>query len=225
MGNMTFHDIRIGSSSGASDIEAISCPPVSPRACAQGPVATFQVLRASNGEPWGHIDDRDTFDWAGLGVTLGAPGHWSFMNKKYLEIADVEANTTYGPWRDCNWDPVHKVEKCSATTPDLARLVARSSAEQLTGPTNAPGQCGSNDEVGSWLVFPHEGECRDSEDVGQSGCTWKLRGVKVIAMDCIYAKKDAFIKRWEQDWQKAPFPGVIRFVKAAVEACPDARMI
>merc|ERR1712190_574009 len=132
------------------------------------------------------------------GVTLGAPGHWSFIGKKFLEVADVEANTTWGPWRDCNWDPVQNVERCSATTPELARLVARSSAEQLTGPTNAPGQCGPNDKVGSWLVFPHEGECSENEAIGNNGCTWKLRGVKVIAMECLRAKEDEFVKLYEE---------------------------
>merc|ERR1719173_154658 len=157
--NITFENVRVGNASDADGIEGISCPQVKQHACPRGPVERMQLLRASDGEPWSHFEDRDLFNWLGQGVTLGAPGHWSFMNMKFLEVGGVEVNTTYGPWRDCTWDPMNRVEKCSELPQDLVRLVSRSSAEQLTGPTNAPGQCGPDETVGSWFVLPHQGEC------------------------------------------------------------------
>merc|ERR1712194_894164 len=42
------------------------------------------------------------------------------------------------------------------------------------------GQCGENAIVGSWLVFPHQGQCEDGQAVGDDGCTWKVTGFKVV---------------------------------------------
>jgi len=217
--NVTFGDVRVGSASDAARIEGISCPQSERKACPRGPVQRMQVLRASNGEPWGRFDDRDLFNWLGQAVTLGAPGHFAFMNTKFLEVGDVEVNTTYGPWRDCNWDPVHKVEKCTEVPKDFEHLVSRSSAEQLTGPANAPGQCGPHDLVGSWFVLPHQGECGEGQTVGDGGCTWKLRKFKVVEMDCL--RGDAFSQAWRADWQRPPFAAATRVLKEAVRACPD----
>jgi len=221
--NITFQDIRMGKASGAAHIEGISCPQTEQHACPRGPVERMQLLRASNGEPWGHFDNRDMMNWLGQGVTLGAPGHWSFMNKRFLEVGDFDINTTYAPWRDCNWDPVSHVEKCSVVPKDLDRLVSRSSSEQLTGPTNAPGQCGPDDVVGSWFVLPSSGQCAAGEQVGDGGCTWKSRGFKVVELqsECVQSYSDAFLQAWHADWQRPPFRATTRILKEAVRKCPN----
>jgi len=205
-------------------IEPITCPAVTVGPCPGEGVQALQVLRATNGEPWGELEDRDTFDWPGAGVTMGSPEHPSFSERKYLEVFDVEVNTSYGPFRDCNYNKALKKAVCSPPySPDLARLVARSSAEQLqAAPKAGPmGQCGQNDIVGSWYVFPHEGRCGQDQQVGDGGCTWKLKSAKVVEMSCGSPKKWA--SAWTADFQKGPFLEVQNVLKAAVQDCPDIR--
>lgn len=197
------------------------------KACVGKGVDSFQVLRATYGEPFGGLADRDTFDWPGVGVTLGAPGAESFIFGTYLEVFDVEADTAFGPMRDCNFDHEKKEYVCRYTPHgELARLVSRSSAEHLTGKANSPGQCDANELVGSWLVFPSQGECGERESIGYGNCTWKSKGaVRVVEMECVRSfDAGGWARAWKEDYQKAPFPNVMRAVKIAVEGCPDVRL-
>merc|ERR1719268_372521 len=177
---LKFEDVSAGRQSSAQVVLPISCAPVPDKVCSSNGVETVQLLRASDGEPWGHLEDRGLFDWKGQGVTLGAPGHTSASVRKYLEIADVDLDTAYGPWRECYWDAEAKKERCTHAEPELVRSVGRSSAQHLTGESSATGQCEDNNVVGSWFMLPHEGECGKEDAVGDNGCTWKLKSFKVV---------------------------------------------
>eukprot|EP00933_Yihiella_yeosuensis_P003952 TRINITY_DN10755_c0_g1_i1.p1 TRINITY_DN10755_c0_g1~~TRINITY_DN10755_c0_g1_i1.p1 ORF type:complete len:417 (-),score=47.78 TRINITY_DN10755_c0_g1_i1:660-1910(-) len=217
--NMTFANVRIGN----VKIEAISCPTRVPKPCPGNGTASFQVLRATNGGgTWGELEDRDTFDWKGLGVTLGVSG---FHSRKYLEIFDVEAATSFGIWRDCGYNSKLKKNTCDPPlSPEFSRLVSRSSSEQLEGVY--AGQCGENVLVGSWLTFPLAGKCGIDESVGDNGCTWKKRAAKVMAMECLFSFDSGAVGRaFKEDYQKAPFLHTIEVAKAAIKSCPDVRLV
>ena len=176
---------------------------------------SFQVIRATDGEPWGNLYDRDTFDWSGLGVTLGAPGRVSFVVRKYFEVFDVDVNTTFGPWRECDYSRERNDEACTTALPEeMVHLVSRKSAEGLTGErgSESPGQCEANEMVGSWFVFPSQGMCGENEAVGDGGCTWKMKGSKVVSHECLFYSNNGlkdWTRAWAEDYQKPPFPNVV----------------
>lgn len=228
--NVTFHDIHLGKI-GVIEQLSVEADRVSPKQlstlCASpGGMKSMQVLRASRPpEQIGVLEDRDTFDWVGQGVTLGSPRGIKFGWNKYLQVFDVEFNGYFGIWRDCNYHKDLKKYVCPrdkiSMMPDTA--VTRSSAEQLSGKLNM-GMCEANSDVGSWLTFPHEGRCADHAMVGDDGCTWKQKASKVIFMECMtHFNSSGWIRAWDLDYGRAPFPHVIAHVKAAVEACPDVR--
>merc|ERR1712039_399467 len=173
-----------------------------------------QVLRGINDpEPMGVLENRDTFDWTGLGVTLGTPTNIRFSGKKYLELYDVDVINSFGFWRDCNYKPSLKRNVCRDSPTRTPKLITRCSAEHLTGkPHNgsAGGQgCDANALVGSWFSFPSEGKCMDGEALGVEGCTWKLKTAKVVFMDCMRLfNSSGWNRAWELDIQKAPFSHV-----------------
>jgi len=173
----------------------------------------------------GVLENRDTFDWLGQGVTLGSPTSIKFAGQTYLEVLDVDFDGFFNFWRDCNYNRELKRNVCwdSVLSGQWAKRVTRSSAEQLTG--NSPfGACDANDIVGSWLSFPLEGKCVGNVTVGDNGCTWKQTGSKVILMDCMKSfNSSGWARAWQEDFQKAPFPNVMAHVKTAVRECPDVR--
>lgn len=172
----------------------------------------------------GVLEDRDFFDWHGLGVTLGPPWAGRFSYKTYLAVFDVEIINEFGLFRDCNYNTAEKKNICVDLVPNKsnATLSTRASAEMLEGKTTM-GVCEENIHVGSWLTFPHEGKC-DDVALGTDGCTWLNKGAKVVMMDCVTSFNNS---GWEQVWKmddgKGPFPNVVAHAKAAVEACPDVR--
>jgi len=131
--NMTFRNIRIGNESGAAAIKPLSCNADFQRVCLNQGTASFQVLRAT-GFLTSELANQDTFNWLGQGVTLGSPHFPGFVGKKYLELFDVDANTSHGPFRDCNFNWTAKENECSkATSPNLARLVTKTSPSAMGG--------------------------------------------------------------------------------------------
>lgn len=228
--NLTFHDIQLGKIGVLEQlkVEADTVSPTQlPTPCASpGGIKSMQVLRASSPpEKLGYLEDRDTFDWVGQGVTLGSPRRIKFAFKKYLQVFDVDFNGYFSIWRDCNYHKDLKKYVCprgkKSNMPDTA--VTRSSAEQLSGKVNM-GMCEENIDVGSWLTFPHEGKCGDHAMVGDDGCTWKQKASKVIFMECMALFNSSGWRRtWDLDYERAPFPHVLAHVKAAVESCPDVR--
>merc|ERR1712194_568463 len=75
------------------------------------------------------------------------------------------------------------------------------------------GQCGENAIVGSWLVFPHQGQCEDGQAVGDDGCTWKVTGFKVVEIQPCFNSTAAVLaaafEAYQLDWQNAPFSHVM----------------
>jgi len=226
--NVTFHDIRVGQVSGIEPLsvgedglspEQLTTPCASPDGA-----KSIQVLRASDPpEQLGVLEDRDTFDWPGQGVTLGSPAMSKFVWRTYLQLFEVDFDGYFGEFRDCNYRRDLNKNICPPSRmPDTA--VTRCSAELLTGTLGMAGMCDDNGLVGSWLTFPHEGKCGDSASVGDGGCTWKMKASKVVLMECmVHFNSTGWFRAWNADFQKAPFPHVIAHVKAAVHACPDVR--
>jgi len=224
--NVTFHNIRLGEASGASAVQPAVCPQQVHKACEGTGTAALQALRFSNGEPWGHIEDRDLFDWTAFPITASefAGSH------KYLELFDVDANSSYGPWRECDYVKKTHEDHCSELEADVASLVSRVSAEMLMGSAEDPlGQCGANEVSGSWLVFPHQGECGEGQAIGDQGCTWKVKDWKVVTVESVFAllksefSLDLTNKTAVRDVlteESPPFPGFLRMVKAAVMMSP-----
>merc|ERR1719446_22200 len=178
----------------------------------------LEVLRAfSPPEPMGVLENRDTFDWVGLGVTLQ-----EFQGQQQLELFEVEIDGHFGFWRDCNFNRIVGDNICwDAEHPTLEKLVTRVSAEILQG-ESFMGMCEANSIVGSWYTFPLEGKCAEGASVGDDGCTWKLVRSKVIDMGCM--KRHRFFGWYRaalRDSGKAPFPHVRAHVQAAIESCPD----
>jgi hypothetical protein len=195
------------------------------------PARSMQVLRAlDDPEPLGILEDRDTFDWVGQGVTLGSPTNIRFAGHKYLEVFDVDVDGRFGFWRDCNYNRNLQQNVCNyvggidiPSSLGWGKLVTRVSAEMLQG-EKLMGACEANSLVGSWQTFPHEGKCAASSNVGDDGCTWKQKSSKVILMQCMGAfNSSGWERAWQTDYGKAPFPNVMAHVQAAVESCPDVR--
>jgi hypothetical protein len=219
--NLTFFDIRSGTASEASGLQPIVCPSREAKACEGDGISSLQVLRFSNGEPWGHISDRDTFDWNAVALMSQefAPGH------KYLLFYELEVNSSYGPWRECDYNPKTHKTTCSELPAGVARLVSRVSAEGYTGKPGVlgdNGQCEPNDIVGSWLLFPHQGKCGEGQTIGDQGCTWKLTRWKVLSVEALFSTFNAKfgdIKRLLSS-EKPPFRGLQHMVKASMAETP-----
>jgi hypothetical protein len=178
----------------------------------------LQVLRFSNGEPWGDISDRDTFDWDGYGVMSQEFGSWN----QYLLFYELEVNSSYGPWRECDYN--HETHKniCDELPAYVAGLVSRMSVEALTGVLGDRGQCEANDVVGSWFVFPHQGKCDEGQTVGDQGCSWKLISWKVFDMKTL---RDTFVAKFGEEKkllgsEEPPFRGVQDMLRTAMAETP-----
>merc|ERR1712113_289126 len=87
--NMTFHNVSVGPVGPIEQLpvwdDGLSIDNWKP--CSVRDLGKrVQVLRGMNDpEPMGVLENRDTFDWTGLGVTLGTPTHIKFSGRKYLE--------------------------------------------------------------------------------------------------------------------------------------------
>merc|ERR1712194_285086 len=111
----------------------------------------------------------------------------------------------------------------------MGRFACRSERQGLEdqrgGFARATGQCGKNAIVGSWLVFPHQGQCEDGQAVGDDGCTWKVTGFKVVEIQPCFNSTAAVLaaafEAYQLDWQNAPFPHVMDYLKDRVAVCPD----
>lgn len=229
--NITFHDMAIGDDADIGSIEPLSCWMDNANVsnpedwmCHDDPTRHLEVLRAfSPPEPMGILEDRDTFDWPGLGVTLQefAP------SQQYLQLFEFDVDGRFGFWRDCNYNRVLQANKCwdpyAGHEEVLGKLVTRVSAEILQG-ESFMGMCEPNSVVGSWYTFPHEGKCAEGASVGDDGCTWKLVRSKVIDMSCM---KNHNLFGWYRnqlrDYAKAPFPHLQAHVQSAMQSCPDVR--
>lgn len=180
--NLTFENVSIGIADIGS--ESMVCTVVAPKLCNSAGKVALLVYRATNYLDQGELANLDTSDLLGAGVTLGSPVSPSFIGKKYYEFYEVDADSAFGPLRDCNYKNGHNV--CSRPQrPGFAKSVSRSSSEQLSGSPGSWGQCDSNELVGSWYTFPEEGRCGINESIGDNGCTWKVRQHKAISMLCM----------------------------------------
>lgn len=226
--NITFHDIAIGDDADVGGIDPLSCwldnvNVTNPEdwMCHDDPTRHLEVLRAfSAPEPMGILENRDTFDWLGLGVTLQ-----EFQGQQYLQHFEVDVDGRFGFWRDCNYNRNLQENTCwdPAGGPTLGKLVTRASAEMLQG-ERFMGMCEPNSVVGSWYTFPLEGKCAESASVGDDGCTWKLVRSKVIDMDCMKRHNlFGWYRAQLRDYAKAPFPHVMAQVQSAVQSCPDVQ--
>lgn len=233
--NMTFHNTAEGGSVRPAELQA--CPAWTAHLCTGHGVVNLTVYRGTNFI--GGLENRDTSDAAGQGVTLGSPWSPSFIQSKYYVQFHIEVDSAFGPWRDCNFKDGRN--QCTAPqSPSLARAATRMSSEQLEGSPGSMGQCDDNKYVGSWYTFPEEGKCKPGEQVGAGGCTWRVVGrPKAVRMACVIAynstdaratsvdqkpwesKSSGFYRAWKLDYGKAPFPNVQRHIAAAIEACPD----
>lgn len=225
--NLTFHNITVG------DLGPFTMPHVWVDDVPQDPDqqiscsipklgSELQVLRAfRDPEPMGIMEDRDFFDWQGLGITLGYPGYMKFGSAQYLEMFDVEIVNEFELWRDCNYQADKKQNVCTPPLASNGTLVTRASAEMMQGEKYL-GLCEDNDKVGNWYTFPHEGKCGDAA-LGTNGCTWRMKAVKVIDMQCMINFNGGWQAAWDQDLGHAPFPHVVAHAQAAMEACPDVR--
>lgn len=228
--NITFHDIATGDDADMGGIDDLSCwldnmtsPEISPEdwMCHANTTRNLEVLRAFNSpEPMGVLENRDTFDWPGTGVTLQ-----EFDGNEYLELFEVEFDRRFGYWRDCNYNRNLKENVCDDAMPTLEKLVTRSSAEQLQG-ESLKGMCEPNSLVGSWYTFPLEGKCAENASVGDDGCTWKMVSSKVINMSCM--KRHNFFgwlisQLLDGFGGRAPFPRITAHVQSAMQSCPDVR--
>eukprot|EP00443_Scrippsiella_acuminata_P064714 CAMPEP_0115396968 /NCGR_PEP_ID=MMETSP0271-20121206/13565_1 /TAXON_ID=71861 /ORGANISM="Scrippsiella trochoidea, Strain CCMP3099" /LENGTH=472 /DNA_ID=CAMNT_0002820707 /DNA_START=35 /DNA_END=1453 /DNA_ORIENTATION=+ len=219
--NLTFFDIRTGAASGASSLQPIVCPSVQYYGCEGNGTSSLQVLRFSHGEPWGHISDRDTFDWNAYALMSHefGPGY------KYLLFYELEVNSSYGPWRECDYNPATHRTACTEMPADVAGLVSRVSAEVLTGKPGvlgSMGQCEANDVVGSWLLFPSQGKCDEGQNVGDQGCTWQLLSWKVFdfqTLEKTFSAKFGNVTRLLSTG-KPPFRDIQRMAKAAMTETP-----
>merc|ERR1712124_150259 len=134
--------------------------------CHDDPTRHLEVLRAfSPPEPMGILENRDTFDWDGMGVTLQ-----EFAGQQYLQLFEVEVDGHFGFWRDCNYNRNLGENTCWETFagPSFSKLVTRASAEMLQG-ESFMGMCEPNSIVGSWYTFPLEGKCAENASVGDDG--------------------------------------------------------
>jgi len=225
--NITFHDIAIGDDADVGGIEPLSCwlldAPLEDWLCDDDPTDSnghLEVLRAfSPPEPMGLLENRDTFDWLGLGVTLQ-----EFAGQQHLELFEVDFDGRFGFWRDCNYNRNLQENVCTEPYPaNSSKRVTRASAELLQG-EEFFGMCEPNSLVGSWYTFPLEGKCAENASVGDDGCTWKLMRSKVIDMGCM--KRHNFFGWYRnqiRDRAQAPFPHVRAHVQSAMQSCPDVR--
>jgi len=184
-------------------------------------VAPMTVFRASHGEPWGELHNRDTGDLVGdIGFLRPSPGGEP-PYRKYWETFNVTVNKTWGRWRDCNYIKEKGDDVCEpAASPEVAKFVARSSAESYQGPCN--GQCGANAVVGSWYVFPKEGRCPEGAQIGTEGCTWRIEATKVVLVSCVWAEGNVR-EAWRESFGKAPWPRMQAALLRGIAACADVR--
>jgi len=218
--NITFHNVTsgpqdLGEAKCADDLH--QCQPV----CPDEGVVALELLRVTSGEPWGELYARDTADFPGEITGFVRPSDLEHF-RKYIEIFNVTANSSWGKWRDCNYIPEKGGNVCDAPLmPNMSKLVTRMSAENFQGPCS--GLCAKNDLVGSWYTFPKEGRCESGESIGTNGCTWKLESAKVVLAECVYAVGQV-AAAWKKDFGKAPWLNVQAALRVGVKGCPDVRV-
>lgn len=236
--NLTLYDIVVTTGTSDEAIDPVVCPSSAPRVCEGSGVVATRAYRSSNFNDEGDLKNMDTSAESGIPVTLGPLSSENFVSRKFYEAYDVEVNTSWGPFRDCNYlDGAHRCTPPSG--PQFEKAVGRSSAEVLEGPNGEIGQCAENLDAGSWFAFPAEGKCKDSQSVGDDGCTWKVTNFKAIETLCMMSfnstgdgslttpplpldsPDSGYAKAWAIDYGHPPFPNVRRHVLAALEACPS----
>jgi len=189
---------------GSTTVKQIECPARS--VCPSSEVKTLDVWFQTNYAP-SNLTNKNGADLAGS-LVFSTPK--SLRN--YVQRYTVEVSTEWGPWGNCNY--VNGQNKCEL---DMPPYVGRAGSNQLGGT-----QCGPTTDVGVWYSFPSVGRCGDGEAVGTRGCTWRAKLERMVTADCIKEHDDgAFMKAWDEDHGKAPFPKVQAAVLAAIEACPN----
>lgn len=193
--------------------------------CAQGAavapcpgegILSMEVMRMTNGggEPLDQIWNLDMAD---------IPGEIMFnhsLARKYLKVFNVSVNSSWGPMRDCNFlNGENHIEP--AQDERVAKLVARGDAEGFNDPCG--GQCSKN-EFGSYYAFPKEGRCPEGVPVGTEGCSWQVKSVKVVSIECVKSA-GLFAAAASNDYGHKPWSAMQASIRKGVAECPDIRSL
>lgn len=220
---MTIKSFRLGSESNQDLATSQACMAWPTAKCDNNEVKQERMYRMTNYVLPTPSDQNCNDRNAAVLMTCNNPQYLG----KYVAVYDISMSTSYTQYAMCNW--IRNIGEYSC----LGNMPTERGVGVLfnSGKTLRKGRLGScsNSDIsrarGKWFSTPEQGLCQESQQLGSSGCTWKVSSMRKVNVSCLlngFAPRCASLNDTGSTFMELEQAG--KAFDLALNSCPSENM-